>query len=125
MKSDLNTYIQITSEIISAILGLAIPISLTVIEMIQSRFETPKLTKSFVSESLYIVQIVLLFVNVALLVSYSFFDIPRTFAVVSIVVFAITMILFYYFIRLIHQYVTQLEKVMSSKYENKLIKYFE
>jgi len=120
----LDTYLSITGGIIATVIGLAIPISLSVIQMIQVKYKTPKLTKAFITEPLYVAQIVLLLLNIFLIVFVALFSIKYMW-IVCLVIFSGTIICFSFFLRMIHKYVSDLEGYLGKKYKNKMIDYFE
>lgn len=120
---DMDTYLSVTAEILSAILGLAIPLALNVVQMIQSRSKTTRLTKDFISEHVYKAQIVLLLFNITAAVLLSLFD-WNWFWIPCIILFVASMIYLVRFILLIHEYVANLETYLASRYNQEIDKYF-
>lgn len=120
---ELSTYFEATAGIISAIIGLAIPISLNVIQMIQAKYRTPRLTKDFVEEPIYRAQLVLIFLNVGLIVAGTLVE-SGVVLMLSIIIFAITIVCFILFIFMINKYASNLEVHLGKKYRKSLKDYF-
>lgn len=122
LQESIQTYLSITGGIISAIIGLAIPISLNVIQMIQAKYRTSRLTKEFVKEPIYRIQIWAISLNVAVIVMASLFNIQYLW-VVCVVLFTFSFATFLFFIRMILRYVTDLDVHLAEKYQRSMIKF--
>ena len=122
--TSLDSYMSVTAEILSAIIGLAIPIALNVIQMIQSKNKTTRLTKDFISEHVYKAQIVLLISNIAVIVLLALFNWPYIW-IFCLALFVASMIYLVLFVKLIHRYVADLETYLAEKYHNGIENYFK
>ena len=124
VTAQFDSYLSITAEIMSALIGLAIPLALTVIKMVQSRSKTTKLTSLFVSEPIYRAQLVLFLFNITAVVLLSLFQWPY-FWIVCLLLFIISMIFLVLFVRLIHKYSANLETYLIERYDNDVSDYFK
>lgn len=122
--NSLDSYMSVTAEILSAIIGLAIPIALNVVQMIQSKNKTTKLTRDFISEHVYKAQIVLLLANITVIVLMALFNWPYMW-IFCVALFIASMIYLVLFIRLIHRYVADLETYLAEKYHEEIESYFK
>lgn len=122
--SELETYLSITAEILSAVLGLAIPLALTVVQMIQTRMKTTKLTRVFISEHVYWMQMILLFLNIGMIALLALTDIPYVW-IFCVFVFFASMVYLIRFILLVHRYVADLETYLAEKFDRDIERFFE
>jgi hypothetical protein len=120
----LETYLSITAEVLSAVLGLAIPLALTVIQIIQTRMKTTKLTRVFISEHVYWMQIILLFLNIAVMALVALTNIPY-FWIFCVFVFFASMVCLVRFILLVHRYVADLETHLAEKFDKDIDRFFK
>jgi len=119
-------YLSISAGFISVLLGIAIPVSLTVITNIDNKYNQTEIIKEFVQERIYEAQYFFLFANVALLAATTFFDIKNMAIYAALLgFFGVSIILFGLFIRLIHKYTAHLADHLRKKYLKEIDAYFE
>jgi hypothetical protein len=123
LTDDFGTFLSITAEILSAIIGLAIPLALNVIQMIQTRGRTTKLTSLFISEPIYRAQVVLFLLNITASITLALLNWPYVW-IMCLLLFVCSMVFLYLFIRLIHKYSADLEAYLLVRYGSDVHDYF-
>jgi hypothetical protein len=99
----------------AVLIGVAIPISLQVVLSMVQEYDRD-ISKFFKNEWLYKAQYGLLFSNIIISISVRFFDFSNNYFLLFLLIWSgINMLLFYLFVRLVHDYVTDTDKVILKK----------
>lgn len=116
--------ITIFAAFISAMLGIAIPISLTVISNLDQKYKQSGISKEFLSEPINHSQYYLLFLNILFLITFMFSSfLSALLSSMYIVFFLITVINFIAYILLIQNYLTNAKKYIYEKCDEKLTQF--
>ena len=121
--TNVNDYLGIVAEILSAVIGLAVPLALTVIQMIQSRNQTSRLINDFINERVYRTQLLLLLLNIGVIVITSLFNWTMLW-IPSVILFAISMFYLVKFVFLIHRYIRDIQFIITAKYIDEIDDFF-
>jgi len=119
----MGTYLEVTGGILSAILGLAIPLALSVIQMNQAKGKNTRLTADFISERVYRVQIVLLILNIGV-VCFASVSAWKQRWFICIPLFIVSMYCFWRFIILVHRYIANIEEIYVERKKNHVREFF-
>lgn len=99
------------------LIGVAIPIALQVVSRTADRYNDNEIAQFFTKESLYRWQYRLLLPNIAIVISLRFFDIDNSLILGTILIWLlINIVVFYKFIKLVEQYVTNTDELLLKKF---------
>lgn len=116
--------IVIFAAFISAMLGIAIPISLSVISNLDKKYNQSGISKEFLSEPINYSQYYLLFLNILFLITFMFSSsLSALLSSLYIAFFLVTVINFIAYILLIQNYLTDAKQYIYEKCDEKLTKY--
>lgn len=121
-----SSHVAIFAGFISAILGIAIPISLTVISSLDQKYHQGGISKEFLMEPINYYQYFILFINIVFLVVTMFRNTIHSFlATLYTVFFFLTVINFIAYILLIISYLTNAKSHIYSKTEVEINRYLD
>jgi hypothetical protein len=110
-----TNFLQDIIALEAVLIGVAIPISLQVVLSMVQEYDRD-ISKFFKNEWLYKAQYGLLFSNIIISISVRFFDFSNNYFLLFLLIWSgINMLLFYLFVRLVHDYVTDTDKVILKK----------
>lgn len=119
-----TTHISIFAAFIAAMLGIAIPISLTVISNLDKKYNQGGISKEFLNEPINKSQYYVLLINIGFLVISMFMNsIYNFFAALYTIFFFLTVINFIAYILLIISYLTNAKSHIYNKCEAELNQY--
>lgn len=98
------------------LIGVAIPISLQVVNWTVDRYKDHEIAQFFIKESLYRAQYFLLLPNIAIAIFLRFLD--TCYLIVLWLIFLwliVNMVIFYRFVRLVEQYTTNTDRLLLGK----------
>jgi len=100
----------------AGLIGVAIPITLTVVTMTADRYRDPEIAQFFTKESLYRFQYISLLLSIIVIILLEFLGITYfLFLWFVFFWFIANMYVFFTFIRLVEQYVTNTDKILRRK----------
>ena len=118
--------IAILASFIAAILGIAIPISLTVISSLDRKYQQGGMIKEFLKEPLNIAQYFALLTNIFIIVCTLFFNsLNPLFSLLYLTYFLLTVMSFIAYIYLIISYLINAKSHVYNKCEKALNRYFD
>lgn len=98
------------------LIGVATPIALQVVSRTADRYNDDEIARIFTDEILYRCQYFLLLPNIAIAISLRFFDIDNSLILGTILIWLlINIVVFYKFIKLVEQYVTNTDEIVLKK----------
>ena len=98
------------------LIGVATPIALQVVSRTADRYNDNEIARFFTDENLYRCQYFLLLPNIAIAISLRFFDIDNSLILGAILIWLlINIVVFYKFIKLVEQYVTNTDEIVLKK----------
>jgi hypothetical protein len=98
------------------LIGVAIPISLQVVSWTVDRYKDQEIAQFFIKEPLYKIQYLLLLPNIAIVIFLRFLNISNLIFLWFIFLWLIlNMVIFYKFVRLVEQYITNTDKLLLRK----------
>lgn len=98
------------------LIGVAIPISLQVVSRTVDRYKDQEIAQFFIKEFLYKIQYLMLLPNIAIAIFLRFLNISNIIFLWFIFIWLIlNMVIFYKFIRLVEQYITNTDKLLLRK----------
>ena len=98
------------------LIGVATPIALQVVSRTADRYNDNEIARIFTDEILYRCQYFLLLPNIAIAISLRFFDIDNSLILGAILIWLlINIVVFYKFIKLVEQYVTNTDEIVLKK----------
>jgi hypothetical protein len=103
------------------LIGVTIPISLQVVSGMAERYRDQEIAKFFIDERLYRSQYILFFSNIGLSIFVKFWNEAKTSTFLLWILFLWfigNIIVFYIFIRLVEQYITNTDKLLLGKLNN-------
>lgn len=103
------------------LIGVTIPISLQVVSGMAERYRDQEIAKIFIDELLYRAQYILFFLNIGSSIFVKFWNgatIPTFVLWILFLWFIGNIIVFYIFIRLVEQYITNTDKLLLGKLNN-------
>lgn len=112
----LNTdFLQDVIAFEGVLVGVAIPISFQVVLSMVKEYDRD-IAGFFTKEPLYKAQYVLFLLNIAISIIFRFFQISNVYALIFMLVWSIiNIIIFVYFVILVHKYITDTDKVILGK----------
>lgn len=117
--------VSILAAFITAILGIAIPISLTVISTLDEKYQQGGITRVFLKEPINITQYFVLFTNIIIIILTMFIEyLNPVFSIIYIIYFVLTVFNFIAYIFLIIDYLTNAKLYIYYKSQNDLNQYF-
>ncbi len=120
-----NDHIAILSTFLAAILGIAIPISLSIIANLDNKYSQAGIGKEFINEPLNNAQIYFLITNIFIIISALFFvEFSGWITIFYLIYFFITIISFTAFIALVQKYATDATSIFKNKLEHDVKEYF-
>jgi len=100
------------------LIAVAVPISLHVVNVAIERYKDPEIAGIFIKEPLYKVQYFLLLINIIIAIYLKFRNIQNLFCLWLIFFwFIFNIIFFYLFIKLVEQYITNIDKLLIKKFK--------
>jgi predicted membrane-bound spermidine synthase len=100
----------------AGLIGVAIPITLHVVTTTADRYKDPEIAQFFTKEKLYRSQFILLLMNIFTIVLLEFLGITHFVFLWGVFFMFIAIIcIFYFFIRLVEQYATNMDKILRRK----------
>lgn len=98
------------------LIGVATPIALQVVSRTADRYNDNEIARFFTNEILYRCQYFLLLPNIAIAISLRFFEIDNSLILGTILIWLlINIVVFYKFIKLVEQYVTNTDEIVLKK----------
>ena len=111
-----STFLSDIAAFEGILIGVAIPISLQVVSRTVDRYKDQEIAQFFIKEPLYKIQYLLLLPNIAIVIFLRFLNISNLIFLWFIFLWLIlNMIIFYKFVRLVEQYITNTDKLLLRK----------
>ena len=101
------------------IIGVSIPISLQVVNLALQRYNDPEIARFFIRERLYKFQYISLLFNIAIVILFRFIGLDSPFWLwFCFTWLVVNMVIFYFFIRLVEEYMTDIDARVIKKCTN-------